>query len=108
MSLEKDECIYITYKEFVSNEDYPSIQKYLEKEPYPNQGKIAHFLKNGKIEFARLSRVRDIFTGEQIPFEALAMSDGDYFWSNTLAWYVEKYNLRMPEEFERYILSKVD
>ena len=108
MSLEKDDFIFISYKEFGNDDNDPSIHDYLEKEPYPNQNKIIRFLKNGKIEFARLSRVRDIFTGQRIPHEVLVMSDGDYFWSNTLAWYVEKYNLRMPEEFERYILSKVE
>ena len=106
MSLENDDFIFISYKEFCENDNDPSIHDYLGKTPYSNQDKILHFLRNGKIELARLSRVRDIFTGERIPYEALVMSDGDYFWSNTLAWYVEKYNLRMPEEFEAYILSK--
>ena len=98
----------INYKELAPKREHPSIQQYLEKEQYPNQDKIVHFLKNGKIEFAQMSRSRDIFTGERIPMEVLGMSDGDYFWPNILAWYVEKYNLRMPEEFERYILSKVE
>lgn len=96
----------INFKEFAPKREHPSIHHYLENEPYPDQDKIIQFLKNGKIEFAQMSRSRDIFTGERIPYEVLGMSDGDYFWSNTLAWYVEKYNLRMPEEFERYILEK--
>ena len=107
MSLVKDDFIFISYKEFGEDENDPSIHDYLEKEPYPNQEKIANFLKNGKIELAQMSRDRDIFTGQRIQREVLVMSDGDYFWANTLAWYVEKYNLRMPEEFEHYILSKV-
>ena len=107
MSLEKDDFIFISYEEFGENENDPSIHNYLEKQPYPNQDKIIHFLKNGKIEFAQLSRDRDIFTGLRIPYEVLIMSDGDYIWPNILAWYVEKYNLRMPEEFEKYILEKM-
>ena len=79
---------------------------YLESEPYQHQDKIIHFLTNGKVEFAQLSRDRDIFTGKRIPVEVLVMSSGEYFWPNILAWYVEEYNLRMPEEFERYILEK--
>ena len=98
--------IFINYKEFAPKRNHPSIHEYLEKEPYINQDKIINFLRDGKIEIAQMSRDRDIFTGERIPYEVLVMSDGDYFWPNTLAWYVEKYNLRMPEEFERYILSK--
>lgn len=106
MSQEKDDYIFISFKE-LDNEDFPSIHDYLEKEPYPNQDKIAHFLNNGKIELAQLSRDRDIFTGERIPREVLVMSDGDYYWANILVWYVEKYNLRMPEEFEKYILERM-
>ena len=105
MSLVKDDFIFISYKE-LDKDELISIHDYLEAESYPHQGKIINFLKNGKIEFAQMSRDRDIFTGERIPQEVLVMSDGDYFWPNTLAWYVEKYNLRMPEEFEQYILSK--
>lgn len=105
MSLDNDNYIFITFKEF-DDDKFPSIHDYLEKESYPDKDKIIHFLKNGQIEFARLSRVRDIFTGNRIPDEVLVMSDGDYFWPNYLAWYVEKYNLRMPAEFEAYILSK--
>ena len=105
MSQEIDNYIFITFKEF-DDDVFPSIQDYLEDGPYPNQHKIFHFLKSGKIEFARMSRVKDIFTGERIPDEVLVMSDGDYYWPNYLARYVEKYNLRMPEEFERYILEK--
>jgi len=106
LNLEVSEMTFITFKEFCKDDEDPSIQDYLEEGPYPNQDKIIHFLKNGKIEFAQMSRDRDIFTGNRIPYEVLVMSDGDYFWANTLAWYVENYNLRMPEEFEAYILSK--
>ena len=98
--------IFITFREFCKDNEDPSIHDYMEKSPYPNQEKIANFLRNGKVEIARMSRDRDIFSGERIPYEAGVMSDGDYFWPNILAWYVEKYNLRMPEEFEQYILSK--
>jgi len=98
---------FITYREFYDDEDGISIYDYLEKTPYSKQDKIARFLNSGKIEFARLSRVKDIFTGERIPREVLVMSDGEYYWANYLAWYVEKYNLRMPEEFEKYILERM-
>ena len=35
------------------------------------------------------------------------MTDGEYSWLSDLAYYVEKYNLRLPEEFEGKVLKKL-
>lgn len=48
---------------------------------------------------------KDVITGESIKMECLGMNDGEYTWFNILAYYVKKYNLRLPEEFERKILN---
>ena len=51
---------------------------------------------------------KDVFTGDQISNEMIGMNDGEYTWFNTLAYYVEKYNLRLPKEFEDKILKKIE
>ena len=33
------------------------------------------------------------------------MNDGVYTGFNTLVYYVDKYNLRLPEDFEKHVLS---
>lgn len=96
---------YVGYAELESDGSLPPMRDYLEKEAYPNKKDIIRFLRNGTIELAGMSRDKDIFTGEVIPAEVLIMHHGDYVWANVLAWYVEKYNLRMPKDFEAYILK---
>lgn len=97
---------YIGFEELQPGYNHPKLTDSMESGPYPHKEEIIHFLLNGNIEFVRVSRVRDVFTGEYIPTEVRVMQDGDYCWSNVLAWYVDKYNVRLPREFEEYILSK--
>lgn len=98
---------YIGYEELFPGKGYPLMKDNFEEEAYPEKDKIIHFLNNGEMLYARLSRAKDVFTGERIPQEVLGMTSGEYDWPNYLAWYVEKYNLRLPEDFERYILEKI-
>ncbi len=37
--------------------------------------------------------------------ERVCISDGVYVWSNILSYYVDKYNLRLPKDFEEHILK---
>lgn len=98
--------LYIGYDELAPGHNFPKLKDSLAKEAYPGKSEVVRFLKNGTVDLARMSRVKDIFTGKVIPTEVLVMHDGDFYWSNTLAWYVEKYNLRLPQDFERHILKK--
>ena len=95
---------YIGYKELDARE-FPSLKESLEEKAYPNKGKILDFLKNGIIDLTRMSRAKDVFDGEVIPFEIHVMHRGKFSWSNQIAWYVEKYNLRLPDDFEVYIIE---
>lgn len=99
--------IYIgKYRELSPKEkNYPYMKDNFEREPYDNQDKIVWYLKHGTEDMLRTKKEKDVFTGENIPMEPLGMNDGEYTWWNTLAYYVERYNLRLPSEFERKILS---
>ena len=61
-------------------------------------------LKNGNDDMVSLMASKDVITGEPIPMTMKGMNDGEFTWLNTLAYYVEKYNLRLPKEFEEKIL----
>ena len=99
---------FIGYEETTPGYGFSLMKDCLEKEPHPHKERIVRFLlRGGAVEFARVSRAKDVFTGKHIPYEVLVRSDGDYFWATTLAWYVEQYNLRLPEDFERYILARM-
>jgi hypothetical protein len=96
---------YVGYDELNPGRNFPKLTDSFEKEAYPGKNDVIHFLKNGTVDLARVSKAKDVFTGAFIPTEVLVMHNGDFCWSNTLAYYVEKYNLRLPKDFESHILS---
>lgn len=98
--------IYIgKYKELNPSKDFPSMKEFFESKPYEGQKRIIEYLKNAKVDMVREEIPKDVFTGEKIRMEMLGMNDGEYTWFNTLAYYVEKYNLRLPRDFEEKILG---
>ena len=98
--------IYIgKYNELSPGRGYDSMKEHFEKGAYPGKEKIVKYLTSGKIDWASLELPKDVFTGERIRMEKLGMNDGVYTWWNTLAYYVEKYNLRLPKDFEEHILK---
>ena len=98
--------IFIGFEELEPGHNYPKLKESMESEAYPHKEEIIQYLLNGNVEFVRVSRAKDVFTGEYRPREVRVMRDGDYYWPNLLAWYVDKYNVRLPREFEEHILSK--
>ena len=98
--------IYIgKYNEIAPNKGYESMRNHFENGPYPNKEKIIQYLLNGKVDMVSISVPVDCFTKEKIPGDKLGMNDGKYTWWSTLAYYVEKYNLRLPRAFEEHILG---
>lgn len=96
----------LRYREFaMGDQRYPSIKDSFEAEAYAGQDKIADYLRNGRVTLCATSASVDVLTGQQIDGRKCLMTDGEYSWNNTLAYYVEKYNLRLPTEFEEKVLS---
>lgn len=93
----------ILFKEFgeIPGMDLPSMIDFFEKEPYKEKEKVIQYLNKGRKTYAACSRAYDKFTGEQIPGEYCGMTDGEYSWNSSLSYYVDKYNLRLPKEFEK-------
>ena len=74
---------------------------------YANLAKIADYLDNGQVTLVSAEYGSDIITNQKITNTYCIVTDGEYSWSNTLSYYVRKYNLRLPKEFEDKILLKI-
>ena len=94
------------YDEFAPNMGFPSIREYLQNEPYKFQEAVLQYLMSGNIHMVTASRFSDVITGELTDRELVYMDDGEYSWSSKLPYYVEKYNLRLPEDFDQHVLEK--
>lgn len=94
------------YNEISPNKGYPSMRDYMSSERYDGQDVIVRYLKRGKVEAVASGGSKpDVFTGEQIKGEWSIQSDGEYAWGSELSHYVDKYNLILPEDFVKHVLS---
>ncbi len=97
--------MFISYNELIPKKEYPCMMENLEPQRYENQDKIVSFLRSGEVLFAKQGHEKDIFTGERLKEDKVVMNSGEYSWSSVLAYYFDKYNLKLPSAFEKYILS---
>lgn len=96
------------YREFSRNSSQ-SMKQFFTDEAYTDKAKIIDYLKNGgKILCVSTGIPKDAFTNETIRMDEVIRKDKKYAWPNILAHYVERYNLRLPKEFENHILGKSD
>ena len=96
------------YDEFASGMGFPSIKDFISDTPYKNKDIIISYLNHGLIHMVTTSLFIDIFTGEQTYRALFYMDDGTYSWSSKLPYYVEKYNLRLPKDFEDHAIKMID
>ena len=82
-----------------------SIKDDLMETPSPYYKKLITYLNNGEINLASPEKATDVISGDRISKTNYILTDGEYSWSSSLAYYVEKYNLRLPKEFEEKIIS---
>ena len=67
--------------------------------------KILAYLDKGEIILASPGRAIDVLSGEEINQTNNILTDGEYYWPSSLGYYIRKYNLRIPKEFEDKILG---
>ena len=107
MNYDLNEEIYIGYEEMEKDEKYPLMKDNIQPERYENQEKIAEYLYNADVFMSQVAYARDVFTGKLLPQTMHYVSDGKYWWPIILEYYVQKYNLRLPKEFEEHILERL-
>lgn len=93
----------LNWKEF-GNDAAPSIRSVFQTAPYEGMDKIIEYLKSGKVGLIAIEKPRDAITGDLLGGSHAILSDGEYSWDSVLPYYVQKYNMRLPEEFENKVL----
>ena len=96
---------YREYDKGAAATNLPSMKDSFSEIPYEGKDLIVKYLDNGRKTAAAVGRAKDAFTGEEIPGEYYMMTDGEYSWISSLSYYVEKYNLRLPQIFEEKVMS---
>ena len=93
------------YDEFAPGMGFPSIKDHIQDEPHKSKAAILKHLRGGNVHMVTASRIVDVFSGETTNVELVFMDDGKYSWSSKIPYYVDKYNLQLPKDFENHILN---
>ena len=103
------------FQEFYSDKvgrDYvetlPKLIDQVSDEPIENKDKIISYLNSGEIGLACSAFSHDVLTGEKLKIREQTRHDGVYEWGEDLAYYVERYNVRLPQDFVDHILGSVE
>lgn len=67
--------------------------------------KLLEYLKKFKASMFTSAPVVDVFTGSVVADADNGYSDGRYTWYKSEVYYFEKYNLKLNDNFVRYVLK---
>lgn len=84
----------------------PRMKDNLSKDPIPHKEEIVNYLRAGTMNSATGAYITDFFTGELVLFPDHGRSDGVYRWGESLAYYVDRYNLKLPDAFVAHVLKQ--
>ena len=93
------------YKEIYNSDSLPCLRDDIGR---PNEHKelILDYMKRIESTSASPAKIRDVITGQEIDLPLECKNDGVYGWRTDYMFYIEKYDLRIPDDFVKYVLSK--
>ena len=93
------------FREFGSGfASYPSIHDFVQKLPSANEERIVAYLKSGHVGDVCLEKTNDVIDPKKaIKLRIDSYSDGVWEWRADLAYYVETYHVRLPDEFVKHV-----
>jgi hypothetical protein len=90
----------------------PSMREFLAEAPWPHQEQVLQYLRSGLIlgvtlgadltDWLDSSRKADPLIHGRTEGGTTEMTDGIWFWYAGLIWFIERYNLRVPDEFVQH------
>lgn len=90
------------YKENTKDSSLPSIYDDINRFT-GDKNKVLQYMKKCRVLAAAPSILHDVITGQPIHKELTFMTDGVYGWRSDIIYYVENYDLRLPDDFMRYV-----
>lgn len=73
--------------------------------PLQNKSKILNHLKAGTVTAVAAGSAHDVLSGEVIDGELTLLTDGVYEWRSDILYYVDKYNVRLNDDFIQHVMS---
>ena len=89
------------------NDSLPSIHELINK-PIREKEKILEYMKKCRVDAVAPAIVRDVINPESRIPKLFLMSDGTYGWRSDVIYYVEKYDMALPDEFLQHVVEKIE
>jgi hypothetical protein len=79
----------------------------LSASPHPREGDIVRYLRQGHAMATSPILVEDALDPERPPIGTLQiLTDGKWEWPSDLAYYVDRYHVRLPDDFVEHMASQ--
>ena len=88
--------------------DNGSIKEYIVDSVNYDKKKIVRYLQSFKHKASCPKQAIDCITGETISPSFLVYDDGDYCWADFLVYHIEKYNIKLNDDFIRHVYEQED
>ncbi len=93
------------YAEIYKSNDYPRICDNIHC-PCMHKEKILTYMKSCASSSTAPAILTDVLTGEKLNISLECKNDGVYCWRTDYIYYIEKYDLKIPDDFIRHVLNK--
>ena len=97
--------IVAEYKEFSDIFDKSLVDNIHIKNP--NKIILLAYMKNAEVKGIRCSSAIDYVKNENTGLSVKKYSDGEFVWTDEMIYHFEKYDLKLSDSFERYVLSNM-
>ena len=93
-------------REHYKDNKYQSIRDLINK-PLKEKEIVISYMKKCRITAAAPAIITDLINPEKRFTELYMMTDGTYGWRSDVIYYVENYDMELPEDFIQHILDQV-
>ena len=92
--------------EFTGDANYPVIKSLISDVSIPEKAIISKYLKSFTPDCASGMSLTDEITGEDLNSGVSGYEDGMYYWDTRHIYQFEKYNLKLNDDFIKFVLSR--
>jgi hypothetical protein len=93
------------FKEIYNTDGLPRLSDNI---GHPNEHKklVLDYMRTFKSTSASPAKIKDVISGQEIDLPLECKTDGVYGWRTDFMYYIEKYDLKIPNDFVEYVISK--
>ena len=98
------------FREMIAGEiTDPSVFDYIYKGTYENKEKLCNYLRKGEVFAAYGGIPCDVVDNSNENVELPdVLTDSVWYWPGDLAYYIEKYDVKIDEKFVQYVKEKMN